>query len=115
MDAYNDFENYIGIALEYVYDVPYHDFHLFYEHRKLNLDRFRYINSELGRKIKLDDYYNLVERCDQLRYSYMKNAIKQGSMRSLVRVKESMLDYKRRVADLNCKEAEILSGIIKEI
>ena len=115
MDAYRDFEAYIETAIEEGYDIPYHDFHLFYEHRKLNLDRFIYINQTCGVSIFLDGYSGLVERCARLRFSYMKNAIKQGSLYARVRDRELMMEYKRRMHLINSEEAEILAGIEREI
>lgn len=111
INAYRDFSNYIEIAINNRYEILYHDFHLFYEHRKLNLERFKYINNLYKKNIEIDTYYELVIRCNKLRLFYMKNTFQQGSLYAQINNKKIMLEIKEEIDKINNEEEKILSKI----
>ena len=109
IDAFIDFENYISIALENHYDIYYHDFHIFYEHKKLNLERFKYINNLSYYKVDITEYNDLVNYCNVLRLLYMKAAVKKGGIYSQVNDDQILLLLKERIHIAIEKEKKILS------
>ncbi len=115
VSAYRDFEEYIEIAMDNTYRVPYHDFHLFFEHRKLNLDRFDYINTLIEEKMEINEYREIVKECNLLRMSYMKEAVKRGGLYVPIYDKDIMLRYRDRMKQINQKEIAVLDKIMQEL
>lgn len=115
VNAYRDFEEYIKVAMDNKYRVPYHDFHLFYEHRKINLDRFKYINTLLEDKMEIDEYANIVRECNSIRMSYMKNAVKQGGLYEPIYDRDIMLHYQEQMHLINNKEIEVLDKMMQKL
>ena len=113
--AYQDYEEYIERAMINGYRVPYHDFHLFHEHRKLNLERFEYINLAFGRNLNLEEYYDVTKQCESLRLSYMRDAIRKGGLYKPIYDKDIMLGYRDWMKQINQKEEEVLLKIIEKL
>lgn len=113
--AYQDYEEYIERAVINRYRVPYHDFHLFHEHRKLNLERFEYINLTFGKNLDLKEYYDVTKQCESLRLSYMRDAVRKGGLYKPIYDKDIMLRYRDWMKQINQKEEEVLLKIIEKL
>ena len=108
INAYKEYLEFIESVITDQNTLGYHSFHLFWEHKKLMLERLQFLVNIKRIDVSLEEYNRLAEKSNVLRMKYIKSAL-SGSDNSIygkIELSKNLSEFRREMEEIiYCEEA----------
>ena len=108
INAYREYLEFIESVIMDQNTLGYHSFHLFWEHKKLMLERLQFLLNRKRIDISVEEYNKLAERSNILRMKYIKSALSgpDNSIYGKIELSKKLSEFRREMEEIiYCEEA----------